>query len=404
MPPAIDPCKDTSLVVRFPRFECTDDVLPNFGNLVDFGRGLGSLPGQLGRIAVCVGESALKQIQSAIESLIKLFDSTFGSILGSVPNPVFSAIKIPEFEMEVRLRALFTEFKTFLHLKVLDILSRIIPGLSFLKIPLPFLPGCTIGDLLSESGRQKIRDTVARNLDAIASALGLPWNISFDGTLGLNNLEMRAQNILSRIWIEFQKGLLSLIERGFRALVKLTEPIRKIWEALGLPSIPGLITLSFENLFNTLWDSVKNLGISLQEKMQRTIDALLNFDLGAFLNKSFGSLFKYIAWPFKTVVGQLLKLNSIEWNLESIEVRFSRVTLAVKDLFEQLPSLILELWMKLVLGFFRAISNLIPVIRELFKYIPFTFCTFIGLVASPILGLGSAVSNLIPAGISVVNN
>jgi phage-related protein len=74
---------------------------------------------------------------------------------------------------------------------------------------------------------------------------------------------------------------------------------------------------------------------------------------------------------------------------------------AVKELFEQIPTLIWELWMKLVLGFFRAIANLVPVIRELFKYIPFTFCTFIGLVASPILGLGSAVSGLIPAGISV---
>ena len=400
----IDPCQGVSLTVTFPKFECTDGVLPNFGNLDEFGRGLGSIPGQLGRIAQCTVAATAKQISDAIDSLLALFDSTFGNILGSVSNPVFSLrLKVPEFEMGTRLRALFNEFKLYLELKVLDILSRIIPNLSFLNIPLPFLPNCTVRDLLSTEGRAKIRAAIGARQDQIARALGLPWNITFDGTLGLKNDEMRQQSLISRVWSEFHKGLLSLINRGFRALRALTEPIRKIWQALRLPDIPNLVALNFEELFNSVWQTVKDLAISANEKMQRMIDYFLEFDIKNFLDKAFSPLLRFIAWPFPTKVKQLLKISDPpkDLNLVSKESVFSSIMQAVKDLFEQIPTLILELWMKLVLGFFRAIANLVPIIRELFKYIPFTFCTFIGLVASPILGLGSAVAGLIPAGISV---
>ncbi len=183
----------------------------------------------------------------------------------------------------------------------------------------------------------------------------------------------------------------------------MTEPIRKIWQALRLPDIPNLVSLNFEALFKSVWDPIKDLAISANEKMQRMIDFFLEFDLKSFLDKTFGPLLKFIAWPFKTKVKDLLKVTDPPkaTNLESKESRFNSIMNAVKELFEQIPTLILELWMKLVLGFFKAIANLVPIIRELFKYIPFTFCTFIGLVASPILGLGAAAGNLIPGGIRV---
>lgn len=400
----IDPCQGVSLTVTFPKFECTDGVLPNFSNLDEFGRGLGSIPGQLGRIAQCTVTATAKQISDAIDSLLKLFDKTFGTTLGSVGNPVYGPnLKVPEQEMGVRLRALFNEFKLYLELKLLDILGRIIPNLSFLNIPLPFLPNCTVRDLLSAEGRAKIRAAIGARQDQIAKAVGSPWKDTFDGTLGLKNDEMRKQSLISRVWSEFHKGLLSLINRGFRALRALTEPIRKIWQALRLPDLPNLVALNFEELFNSVWQPIKDLAISANEKMQRMIDYFLEFDIKNFLDKAFSPLLKFIAWPFPTKVKQLLKISDPpkEQNLVSKETRFNSIMQAVKDLFEQIPTLILELWMKLVVGFFKAILKFVPILKEIFKYIPFTFCTFIGLVLSPILGLGSAVAGLIPPGISV---
>lgn len=365
---------------------------------------MGSLPGQLARIAQCTVSSTFDQIKQAIDNLLALFDRTFGTKLGSVNNPVFSdKLKVPEVSMAERMKSLFKDFKLYLELNVLGILSRIIPNLSFLNIPLPFLPNTTIGDLLSPEGRQKIRDAISARVDVIANALGLPWNITFSGDLGVKNDEMRAQTVTNRVWSEFHKNLLSLIQRGFRALRALTEPIRKIWQALRLPDIPNLVSLNFEELFQREWDRIKNSISDVGERMGHMIDYFVNFDIKNFLDKTFGPLLKFIAWPFPTKVKDLLKLNDPEQgkNLKNREITFSRVMDGVKELFEQIPTLILELWMKLVAGFFKAILRFVPLLSEIFKYIPFTFCTFIGLAISPILGLGGAVAGLIPAGIAV---
>jgi hypothetical protein len=163
------------------------------------------------------------------------------------------------------------------------------------------------------------------------------------------------------------------------------------------------VSLNFEEIFDSVWKSVKDMAISAKEKMQKMIDFFMEFDLKQWIDKTFGPLLKFIAWPFKTKVKDILKVTdpNKEANFKSTESRFQKWMTAVKELFEQIPTLILELWMQVVLKFFKAILKLVPLIGELLKYIPFTFCTFIGLVASPILGLGSAVSSLIPPGIKV---
>ena len=130
----------------------------------------------------------------------------------------------------------------------------------------------------------------------------------------------------------------------------------------------GNSNLSFPNfskVFTTAWDAVKNLAISITEKLQKVIDAILNFDLKAFLGRF--SIF----WPFKTKVKDLLNLSDHEWNIQSIELKFSRIMAAVEQLFNSIMTMILELWMKLVKAFFNAIG-----LGALLAYIPFTFCTF----------------------------
>ena len=149
-------------------------------------------------------------------------------------------------------------------------------------------------------------------------------------------------------------------------------------------------------MFTDFWNSIKHLAISLNEKMQRVMDYFLNFDLRVFLDKAFGALLKFIAWPFKTIVKLLLKLSDIEFNLESIEIKFSRIMSAVQDLFYKIVTIIIELWMKIVKKFFEKIG-----LGALLKYIPFTFCTFLHLVAAPLFALGGIVTGLIPPEVRV---
>jgi hypothetical protein len=395
-------CANISLSVSLPNFDCTNNTLGNFGNLSDFGQGLGSIPGQLGNVADCVSEQVRKQIEDAISSITQTLNRIFSAINITLPTPLFGNLTIPEIEFDLRMRALWQDFKLFLQQKLYDIISKI-PGLGFIinlvNIPIPFLTGVRVFDVFSAEGRARIRAAVAARVDAIANAMGMPWNISFDGTLGLKIPDLRLELIISRIFSEIERLLSSALWAALSVIHTLTRPIQRIWQRLGFPLLPTFRFPSFEEFFNNIWNSIKDLAISVQEKMQRAMDAMLNFDLGAFLRSAFGSILGRLAWPFPTKIRQLLNLVNRDWNLSAPELDFSRMVQAIQTLFNRIPGLILEMWMQLVKPFFDAIKNLLGGIVELLKYIPFTFCSFVGLVAAPLLSLGNTIGNLLPDGV-----
>lgn len=398
-------CANTSLTVNLPTFQCTDDIMGNLGNLTDFGRALGSIPAQLGGIVDCVAEELQQQISASIDSLLATLRRIMGALNFSLPDPLFSTIQLPEYEFDIRLRALWNEFKLYLHQKLIDILSKI-PGLSFifnlLKVPIPFLSGVYLTDVFTAEGRARIFGAVRARIDTIKQALGMPWNLEFDGDLTLNMPDFDVINIINRIFSEIQKMLSNIIWTALNFITKLTKPIEQIWKLLGFPLLPTFTVPSFDQIFGAIWTGLQNLGLSVYERMQRAMDALLNFNLKDLLQASFGAILSRIPWPFPWKIGDILKLTGFNWNLTLPEIDFSRVTQAVQDLFNRIPTLIFELWMQLVKPFFNAIQKLLAGIQELLQYIPFTFCSFVRLAATPILGLAANVQNIIPSDISIL--
>lgn len=397
-------CENVSFTVTLPAFDCTNNTLGNFGNLSDFGQGLGSLPGQLGNMAFCVADNIRQQIESAIETLTNTLNSIFAAINITIPSPLWSNLQIPEIEFELRAAALWQEFKLYLQQKLFDII-RNIPGLGFIvnlvNIPIPFLSGVRVFDVFTSEGRARIRAAVAERVDSIADAMGLPWNITFDGSLGLTLPEVRLEFIVSRIFSEIERLLSSAIWAAMSVIHTLTRPIQRIWAALGFPTLPTFAFPSFDEFFNNIWNSIKDLAVSTVEKMQRAVDAMLNFDLGDYLSKTFGSILRRLAWPFPTRIRELLGLVDRDWNLTMPELDFARVVTAVQQLFNRIPQLILELWMQLVKPFLNAIKSILAFVDQLLQYIPFTFCAFVELVAAPLLAISNTVSNVLPAGISL---
>ena len=397
-------CANVSLNVNLPTFSCTDDIMGNLGNLTDFGRGLGSIPAQLGGIVDCVAEGLQQQIAQAIDNLLSTLRRIMGALNFSLPDPLFSTIQLPEFEFDLRMRALWNEFKLYLHEKLIDLLSKI-PGLSFilnlLKVPIPFLSGVYLTDVFTAEGRARIFAAIQAQLARVQAALGLPWNLEFTGELTLKMPDFNIVNIINRIFSEIQKALSNIIWTALTAITKITKPIEKIWQLLGFPLLPTFTVPSFAEIFNAIWTRISNLGLSIVERMQAAITALLNFNLKDILTRAFGAILSRIPWPFPWKIGDILKLTGFNWNLTLPEIDFSRITQAVQDLLNRIPTLIFELWMQLVKPFFKAIEKLLAGITELLKYIPFTFCSFINLAAKPVLSLATNVRSIIPANITI---
>ena len=405
-------CANVSLSVRLPQLDCTNNTLGDFGNLSDFGRGLGSIPGQLGGIVDCVAADVRAQIEQSIDSLTSTLRTIFAAINTTVPTPLFENLEAPEIELEMRTSSMWQEFKLYLQTALYNILSKI-PGLEFItnliNVPIPFLTGVKLLDVFTPEGRARIRAAVGDRLDAVSSALGLPWDATLDGDLGLNMPEVRRETIIRRIFSEIETMLTNVLASAVRVINTLTAPIRRIWSRLGFPNLPDLTSINFEDLFNSIWDGIKDQAISARDKLQRTMDALLDFDIGDYLESTFGSILKRIPWPFPTRMRELVGIvttvteegTSTAGNLTIPEWDFSRVIRAVQGVLARLPGMILELFLQLIRPFLEAIEGLLGGIAELLKYIPFTMCTFLNLVAAPLLGITGVVRSILPEGIAV---
>jgi hypothetical protein len=397
-------CANLSLSVQIPTLTCDNNTLGVVGNLSDFGAALGSIPSQLGQIADCVADDVRAQITQAIAQLRESLSAIFGVINITIPTPLWPNLDTPTIEFDLRMRALWQEFKLYLHEKLIDILSNI-PGLGFIldliNIPIPFLSGVKVFDVFTAEGRERIRAAIADALPDVRQLLGLPWNITFTGDLGLNIPDLSLELVTARIFSEIERILSSAIWAALDVIRTLTKPIELIWDALGFPVLPTFTFPNFSEIFGAIWDGIKDLAISVQEKMQRAMDALLNFDLGDFLQSAFGALLNLIPWPFPTIIKDLLALLDRDWNLTIPELNFSRVIQSVQVLFDRIPSLIMELWMQLVKPFFEAIESILGGIAALLQYIPFTICSFLNLVAPSLFNMADTVSELLPPGFSL---
>ncbi len=399
---------NVQLQVNLPTFQCTGDILGNLGNLTDFGRGLGSIPAQLGSIVDCVSADLRAQIEAAI----KTFTDTMRAILKAlnirIPDPIFGTIEIPEFEFELRFYALWSDFKFYLYEKLIDILSRL-PGLSFilnlLKVPIPFLQGVYLTDVFTPEGRARIAQAVRDRLDSIAEALGMPWDLSFTGKLTLNSPDFAFENILRRIYAQASKMISQIIWNVLNFIpTQLGRLVKQIWDRLGFPLLPAFFEIDFNAIFTSIWESVVNTFDNAVDRMRAMIEGILNFNILNLLKSILGPFWNFIQrlWTFGATIRDMLKLSDAEWSLELPEINFARVMQAVQDLFNRIPTMIFELWLQLIKPFLDAASRIINALRPLLDLIPFTFCAFINLMAAPLLGIGSVVRDILPSGIEII--
>jgi hypothetical protein len=203
-------CLSVDLKVTLPTLTCKDDILGDWGNLSDFGKALGSIPGQLGNVASCVTDQLRAQIEAAIKSLTDTLDGIMGAITNLVPTPLWPTLTIPEINFELRMGKLWQDFKLYVQQKIYDILANI-PLLNFIvdlvNIPIPFLEGVKLFDVFTAEGRARIRAAASDKLASIYSALGLPWNLTWSGSLTLTLPELQLEHVLTKIFSEVEKLL-----------------------------------------------------------------------------------------------------------------------------------------------------------------------------------------------------
>ena len=338
---------------------CPDTLLPKPGDLAIALKKMASLPA----ILTVIG---YKEIADQIRYSLKSIDDLLGNFPISITKPVFGALSMPEYEWEIKARAIVYEFKLYVLAKCLEIIGSIINGL--VTIPVPFLGNVNILQLFTDAEyRAEVKSRITKNLDGALAVVG-KLGKSFSGEFGLEAPEMQVQEIWSWFVMEMTNIATGILHAAFNTLIGM---FNSIWRSLGLPSLVALVTLDIETIIQDAIDSVsKYLPIVQYYKM--VIAALKSI-----------SIFGY----------KLIDLlgGDYEDDTESAEITINRLISAAKDFVVKWPLYLIENWMKLVKEFFERIG-----IPQLLEYIPFDFCKFLIRIGFP-----TSFAGLIPATLPV---
>jgi hypothetical protein len=334
----------TSLIV--PDIGCSSTLLPKPGDLAISLKTLASLPA---RLAVMGLNEAANQIRSSLAIL----DSMLGIFPISITRPIFGGISNPEFEWELRSRAIVSEFKLYVIAKCLEIIESVISGL--LVIPVPFLGNVNILQLFTDPEyRASIRAKISENLQGALSVVGRLGK-SFSGEFGVEAPEMQVQEIWSWFVNEMTNLATGILHGAFGSLISI---FQSIWNALGLPALIQLLTIDIEGLIQAAIDSVSNL-LPVSEYYKQIIAALKEINIFGF------SLESLLGGTYNDFT-------------ESAEMTINRLISAAKDFAVKYPMYLLEVWMDTVKSFFNAIG-----LGALLAFIPFTFCQFLQVIGFP---------------------
>jgi hypothetical protein len=342
-----------------PDVGCPVTLLPKPGDLAIPLKKLASLPA----ILTVLG---YKEIADQIRSTLKTIDDTLGNFPISITKPVFGTLSMPEYEWEIKARAIVYEFKLYVLAKCLEIIGSIINGL--VTIPVPFLGNVNILQLFTDAEyRAEVKSRITNNLNGALAVVGRLGK-SFGGEFGLEAPEMQVQEIWSWFVMEMTRLATNILHQAFNTLISI---FNRIWRSLGLPSLVALVTLDIETIIEDAIVSVSKL-LPIEQYYRMIIATLKSINIFGF------SLLDLLGGAYEDVT-------------ESAEITINRLISAAKDFAVKWPLYLIEVWMQIVAEFFNRIG-----LGALLQYIPFTFCSFLTLIGFP-----TSFAGLIPATLPV---
>lgn len=334
-------------------------------------------------------ENQANQLSSVAESVKKILDdvkSALGNFPISVTDPIYPGLSIPDLEWEKRMSALTQEFHLYIQAKMMEIIAAVLP-ISF-SIPVLGL-SIDLVQLFSSPGyRAQLKAQIQENVDQFFSFVPDLYK-TYDKIYGVFSKAIKAEITWSYIMKELSKGGLSILYNAFGGLIS---KFKTIWDALGLPSLPGLLNLNVEGIIQGVIGSLKskmatisqtltnlqaefeNAAEDLKDSIRKQIEEAT--DLLNSVRQSISDALDSISiagFNILSIVGG--KIDSFVTNLEQ---KIERKLEAIRDFGEHYPEYLIKMWMNKVTAFFNAIG-----LGALVSWITFNFCQFLTLIGVP---------------------
>ena len=389
-----------------PVLECTGGLMPNVPNMTDFFKQIGSIPAvltlQLSELPTCIALALWNDIKSIVITPLDATEDFLGALSPTLPSQTRNTVRDRPEEWRRRADDLQENYKLYFMLGLINLLGTFASHI--LQIPLPLVPDCTVGDLLSPEGRDKIGKAILSGLPALILLIPEPYRSICLGIYGLLNNEEALRNFKS-YWIsEVKKIIQNPLYAVFTFLIK---KFKTIWKSLGLPNIPAILSLDpveilnaivqpyiadIENAYKALVKPFKDIqeGIDKHGTLADYLQNQLSRKLGEIINAVLAIQIPIIG----LTLGELLGIKDFEdlkdGAIISPQAVFARLCTRLANVFQDIVSIILEQWIQKVKKFLDKIG-----LGAIFSLIPLTFCKFLQLVAPQLFSLGSLMQGVV---------
>jgi len=303
--------------------------------------------------------SPIENAIESIKSLLKTLEKVLGNFPISLSKPIFKGLSIPDIEWERRITALCQEFHLYVQAKLLEIINAVLP-VSF-SIPVLGISIDIVQLFTSAEYKAQLKAQIAEQVDSLFGLLPEVYQL-YDGVrYGVNSAAIRAEVIFSYIMSKLQNGAYSLI---YGAIGGLINKFKTIWNTLGLPSLPALLSL--------------DIGAIIEAKIAKLIEALKDAPakLKNEIRKQIISAIESISvfgFSLASIIGGEIKDFVI-----SLEEKIHRYIEALQNFAEQWPMYLLKKFMAKINKFFKLIG-----LGALFQWFTLDFCKFLKIVGLP---------------------
>ena len=305
-------------------------------------------------LAISGYEDEAKKIMDILDKV----EDALGNFPISLTKPIYGNLEIPELEWERRIEAMVQEYHMYVQVKFMEIINKILPISFSISV---FGLDIDVVKLFSDPEyRATLKLQIANDLEKFEKFIPKQFR-RYTNDSGLQSDGLKAENIWKYLMSELTKGALAIIHGAFGALI---DKFKVIWDALGLPSLPALLTLDIEQIIDAKIASVKQKIEDAPDDLKRELEAELIEQLESINIAGFSIM-------------DLLGGETNEY-IEMAERKIERLLTRMKNFAQEWPKYLLLKWVQLIQKFLEAIG-----LGSLVEFITFDFCDFLSLIGLP---------------------
>lgn len=303
--------------------------------------------------------------------------------VGDILSPWWQKGQVRDWEKEAEdaFTELIQDYHIFIPMKIMDLISKIIP----VTFTVPIL-GLSIDVLKISTAeeQERLKQQIGENVDAFYNLVPSEYQY-FNGEFGVECNEWKAK----LTWSYIKNEIMAFVTGSlFELFDKLIGKFKAIWDPLGLPALPVMLDFDIATWIRGMVESAKAKADREIERIEQQAEQLQsdveNFDIDEEISKIKDGVMteiKELSLPFPSpfnisiqdVIG-----GDIDKKIICLEDEIHQLTTAARDWFENAKKGLLFDWVKIVKKFFNAIG-----LGAIFDFIDLTFCDVLGMIGIP---------------------